>query len=186
MVRYAILAQLHVALLVVIACAVTVAADNERIKHRQTKKERKLAGEYFNLRMYWKQGYRWQESTSEKFWCMKCRNSGCTVKSGIKIAKCDKDDWRQHFFFDDGRVRSRRNKAVCLERSGRTILLNNCKSSTDQVWDTLNKQIPFQLTPPGDDEKCATQHHEPRADEIIYMAACKLAISTDTDKWIVY
>jgi hypothetical protein len=53
MARYAIMAQLQFALVVVIACAVAVAADNERIKHVQPTKERKLVGEYFNLRMYW-------------------------------------------------------------------------------------------------------------------------------------
>jgi hypothetical protein len=26
----------------------------------------------FRLRMYWESGYNWQESNTERFWCMEC------------------------------------------------------------------------------------------------------------------
>ena len=147
---------------------------------------RRLPGSYFNVRLYWKEGYRWQGSTSEKFWCMKCQSSGCNKGSGVKISKCDRDDWRQHFFFDDGRIRTRRNLDVCLERSGRSIIFKGCNGSNDQVWDSLRKDEPFRLQIPGSDSKCASQHHHPKDGEKLYMASCKLASDNDTGKWVVY
>jgi hypothetical protein len=147
---------------------------------------RRLPSSYFNVRLYWKDGYRWQGSTSEKFWCMKCQSSGCDRGSGVKISKCDRDDRRQHFFFDDGRIRTRRNLDVCLERSGRSIIFKGCDGSNDQVWDTLRKDEPFMLQIPGNDSKCASQHHHPKDGEVLYMASCKLASDNDTGRWIVY
>jgi hypothetical protein len=169
------------AALVFVACAV-VAADERAIPEDA---ERRLLT-FFNLRLYWEQGYKWQESPSEKFWCLKCQNSGCTRGSGVKIARCSKDDWRQHFFFDDGRIRTRRNLDVCLERSGRSIVLKGCDSSDDQVWASLRKDKPFRLQIPGNDDKCATQHHHPKDGEKVFMASCKLASNSQTDKWTVY
>merc|ERR1719253_1953864 len=138
------------------------------------------------MRLFWKQGYKWQESGSEKKWCMKCASSKCPKGSGLKIGRCDKTDWRQHFFFDDGRVRSRRNKDVCLERKGRSIELSTCKHSFNQIWDSLKKDEPFQLRIPGNDLKCASQHHHPKDGEKIYMTSCKKSRISQSDKWVVY
>ncbi len=110
----------------------------------------------------------------------------CSKGSGIKIARCKKDDWRQHFFFDDGRIRSRRNKDVCLERDGRSIHLQNCNKSRDQIWGSLRKDEPFQLRIPGNSAKCASQHHHPKDGEKVYMTSCKKSVGNRTDKWIVY
>ncbi|KAL3780786.1 hypothetical protein ACHAW5_004899 [Stephanodiscus triporus] len=173
--------QLRVAL-VFLACTAV-----EAVKHVVPKDaQRELFGDYFNVRLYWKQGYKWQGSSSEKFWCMKCQNNSCTDGSGVKIARCRRNDWLQHFFFDDGRIRSRRNLDVCLERSGRSIVLRGCNSSDDQVWANLCKDGPFKLQIPGNDEKCASQHHHPRDGEKVYMRSCKLAIDSHTDQWVVY
>lgn len=118
---------------------------------------------------------------------MKCRSNLCSRGSGIKIDRCDRSDQRQHFFFDSGRVRSRKNKSVCLTRRGRSIRFDSCGSSNpDQVWSTLTKDGPFELSPPGNDAKCASQHHHPREDEKVYMTSCKLSRESQTDKWIVY
>lgn len=184
------MARLHIALvLIAAACTATAAATEDKssrpkrvIKNAQ---QRNLIT-YFNMRLYWKQGYQWQESSSEKKWCMKCRSNRCSKGTGIKVARCNRDDWRQNFFFDDGRIRSRRNKDVCLERQGRSIVLDNCNSSQDQVWATLRKDEPFQLRIPGNMDKCVSQHHHPRQDEKIYMTSCKRSTQSQTDKWVVY
>mmetsp|Transcript_524 Transcript_524/g.1043 ORF Transcript_524/g.1043 Transcript_524/m.1043 type:complete len:187 (+) Transcript_524:35-595(+) len=168
---------------VLIACK---AVDTDDSSKSNPKEARRELNTYFNMRLFWKSGYRWQESSSEKKWCMKCKSSKCPKGSGIKIARCSRDDWRQNFFFDDGRIRSRRNKNVCLERQGRSIVLDNCNSSSDQIWDTLRKDEPFQLRIPGNDDKCASQHHHPRDGEKVYMTSCKRSRDSQSDKWIVY
>ncbi|HEY9708970.1 MAG TPA: hypothetical protein V6D48_12285 [Oculatellaceae cyanobacterium] len=33
----------------------------------------------FRLKMYWQQGYYWQEETFERKWCMQCRVNGCSL-----------------------------------------------------------------------------------------------------------
>ena len=178
------MSQIHVILLIAlnIAAAETQDAQDGKSKYLRTRE----LGTYFNIKMYWKSGYRWQGSTSEKKWCMKCISNSCSRGSGIKIEKCDTGDSRQQFYYDDGRIRSRKNKAACFERDGRSIKLRSCSDSRDQKWDELSKSNSFQLKIPGNNSKCASQHHHPKSGEKIYMTSCKLSSSNRTDKWIVY
>mmetsp|Transcript_30349 Transcript_30349/g.54979 ORF Transcript_30349/g.54979 Transcript_30349/m.54979 type:complete len:187 (+) Transcript_30349:280-840(+) len=174
--------QLHI-ILVLIAYEATAANDSSSPKPREKKRE---LNSHFNMRIFWKNGYRWQNSSSEKKWCMQCKANKCPKGSGIKVERCDRDDWRQHFYFDDGRIRSRRNKDVCLEREGRSIVLENCSNSRDQIWASLRKDEPFQLRIPGNIHKCASQHHQPKSGEKVYMTSCKRSVASQTDEWIVY
>jgi hypothetical protein len=46
-----------------------------------------VPGDYiggFRLRLYWEEGYNWQESSGEKFWCMECDGS---CEDGDKMRK---------------------------------------------------------------------------------------------------
>lgn len=149
---------------------------------------RELESQHFNLKLYWQQGYRWQGSSSERKWCMKCRSNNCSDGTGIKIARCDKDDPRQQFYFDNRRIRSRKNNGMCLKRYGRYIALDGCDNSdSDQVWSNLRTDGgPFELQIPGNGSKCASQHHHPKDGEKVYMNSCKLAQRSTTDKWVVY
>ena len=155
-------------------------------KPEDTQRNNYDGDEAFNLRMYWRSGFMWQESPTEKKFCLKCQSGTCSKGSGVKIAKCDRSDKRQQWFYDQGRVRSRKNTSVCLDRVGRYIELRTCNNSTDQKWDTLRKEKEFQLTPMGNDEKCASQHHHPRDGEKVYMTSCKKSRRNHTDKWIKY
>mmetsp|Transcript_11054 Transcript_11054/g.16816 ORF Transcript_11054/g.16816 Transcript_11054/m.16816 type:complete len:189 (+) Transcript_11054:199-765(+) len=179
-----LVAQLHIAL-VLIAYNAAASKDATHQNPKKVEKRRKL-NSHFNMKIFWKPGYRWQGRSGEKKWCMVCKTSRCLKGSGIKIDKCDRDDSRQHFYFDDGRIRSRRNTSVCLERRGRSIVLDNCDRSINQVWDTLRKDQPFQLKIPGNSAKCASQHHHPKQGEKVYMTSCKRSVRADSDKWITY
>jgi hypothetical protein len=174
--------HLHVALLLL---AFTVLAAEEQSEQTPTTTHRELES-YFNLKIYWQQGYRWQGSTKEQKWCMKCRSDNCSDGTGIKIARCDKDDPRQQFYFDDRRIRSRKNNDMCLKRYGRYIAMDGCDNSSDQVWSNLRTDAPFELQIPGNGSKCASQHHHPKDGEKVYMNSCKLAQRSTTDKWIVF
>ena len=105
-VTHRLVPNLHAALCI-IACTTIVAAEHHNstmpYKHDEDVQHRNL-GSYFNMRLYWKKGYMWQESPSEKKWCMKCKSGSCQKGSGIKIARCNRDDYRQQFFFDNGRM----------------------------------------------------------------------------------
>mmetsp|Transcript_13485 Transcript_13485/g.22972 ORF Transcript_13485/g.22972 Transcript_13485/m.22972 type:complete len:188 (+) Transcript_13485:220-783(+) len=182
-IAHRLVAQLHIALILIVYKATTANASSNRNKLRKTRRQ---LNSHFNMRLFWKKGYRWQESSSEKKFCMQCRSDRCSKGSGLKIEKCDKGNWRQHFYFDDGRIRSRKNKSVCLERDGRSLHLQTCNNSLDQKWDRLKKGEPFQLRVPGDPYKCASQHHHPKKGEKLYMTSCKRSVASETDKWIVY
>lgn len=186
MLVHRIVVQFPLALLL-LACN-AVAADKSPDHEPKDVEDRELSADnWFNMRLHWQKGYKWQESYSEKKFCMQCRSNRCHKGSGLKIMKCNTNDWRQHFFFDDGKIRSRRNKDVCLERQGRSIHLENCSSNKKgQIWAELKKDQPFQMRIPGSTEKCASQHHHPKPGEKVYMTSCKRSKSSQTDKWIVY
>lgn len=139
----------------------------------------------FRLRLTWKNGYRWQEKSSERYWCMRCKSLSCSKGSGIELDNCSKNDSRQQFYFDDKRIRSSKS-GHCLERRGRSIKLDTCGSSQNQKWDGLSVKQPFQLREAGSTVKCASQHHEPRDGEILYMTSCKKSRASKTDLWNVY
>jgi len=145
----------------------------------------KTLARYFRLRLTWKKGYRWQESSSEKWWCMRCKSSSCSKGSGIEVDKCSRNDSRQQFYFDNDRIRSKKS-GRCLERRGRSIKLDTCDSSRNQRWDGLSVRQPFQLREVGSTLKCASQHHEPKKGEVVYMTSCKKSRLTKTDLWNVY
>mmetsp|Transcript_12561 Transcript_12561/g.26401 ORF Transcript_12561/g.26401 Transcript_12561/m.26401 type:complete len:189 (+) Transcript_12561:141-707(+) len=179
-----IIPKLHAFLLIFANFAVADVHDELDIPRKYIR-SREL-NSYFNLRLFWKRGYRWQESSSEKKWCMQCTLSGCPEGSSIKIDTCDRSDSRQQFYFDNRRIRSRKNKQVCLERQGRSIKLDQCNNSSSQKWSGLFESREFQLRIPGSSNKCASQHHHPKAHERVYMESCKLSVENKTDKWIVY
>lgn len=118
--------------------------------------------------------------------CMQCKLNRCPANSSIKVERCNRSDSRQQFFFDSGRIRSRKNPRVCLNRDGRSIILKPCSTSRHQKWAQLSKSDEFQLRIPGRSDKCASQHHWPRTGERVYMTSCKRSRTSQTDKWIAY
>ena len=56
------------------------------------------------LRLYWKKGYRWQESSRETYWCMECDGS-CSSGNKIEIKWCSSSDNKQKFqyYYDDSK-----------------------------------------------------------------------------------
>ena len=132
----------------------------------------------FRLRLTWKKGYMWQEKSSERFWCMRCKSSSCSKNSAVEIDKCSKNDSRQQFYFDGDRIRSKKS-GQCIERRGRSIKLNNCGSSSNQKWGGLSTKQPFQLTPRGSNLQCCSQHHEVnRTSSYIFLSLTKSMLTS--------
>eukprot|EP00956_Cyclotella_meneghiniana_P028135 scaffold64934_cov55-Cyclotella_meneghiniana.AAC.2 len=183
-----IVAQIHI---IALFAADSPEHYNGYLRRGLSKAESWLRGDdsgnkYFNLRMYWQKGYKWQDSNSEKFWCIECTRSSCSKGSDIRIARCDRKDSRQQFYYDNGRIRSRKNKSMCFERKGRQIKLDSCDGSNSQKWDELSTTRAFQLRIPGNSVFCGSQHHHPKDGENVYMTSCKKSRSNKTDKWIAY
>ena len=43
---------------------------------------------HIRLKLYWQQGYYWQEETVERKWCMHCRHQGCKYGEKLYIHEC--------------------------------------------------------------------------------------------------
>ena len=182
-------------LLVTVICKAVTTARNETVtflsqhaesfvgQHAESFVSTRAPASSFRLRLTWKNGYMWQESRSERWWCMRCKSSSCAKGSGIEIDKCSRNDSRQQFYFDNNRIRSKKS-GRCLERRGRSIKLDTCDSSRNQRWDGLSISQPFQLREAGSNVKCASQHHEPKKGEVIYMTSCKKSRASKTDLWV--
>ena len=92
---------------------------------------------YFSLHL------RWQGKTEEKFWCIQCTQSNCSKGSGVRVDKCDREDERQQFYYDDGRIRSKKDHSMCFERRGRSIELDSCSKSINQKVQYLELTLRF-------------------------------------------
>ena len=76
------------------------------------------------------------------------------------------------------KIRSRGNKQMCLQRTGREIRLRRCSKSRYQRWSELPKNRPFELQMPGNSDKCVSQHHHPKENERIYSELRMPCVST--------
>ena len=75
--------------------------------------------ETFALKLYWEQGYYWQEERFERKWCMRCR-SGCQAYRQLRIVDCDRvrpTQWRFIHYDNKGdEVQIRiRDRPLCME-----------------------------------------------------------------------
>lgn len=184
-----LISKFHVLCILLVAQLASSTTDISRNEDTQEPTERQLdlvTKPYFNLRLFWDRSYRWQESSRETFWCMACTPSTCEPGSKVDLEWCDRNDDSQQWYFDNYKIRSRKNKQMCLQRFGRSIKLQSCTRSKYQKWNELRKDMPFELQIPGNTDSCASQHHHPKAKEEIYMETCKLAEKADTSKWVVY
>ena len=146
------------------------------------------------LRLYWEDGYYWQETHKETFWCMECNNPPCDEGNNIYIRPCRSSN--QKFVFDHrgGNEYMLKlidpNKGLCLNREGNSIKIRNCDSSdSSQRWIPQRGSFDsyrFEITPKGQSSKCITQRHHPKDWEIVEIEPCALARSSDTSFWETY
>jgi hypothetical protein len=148
----------------------------------------------FNLKMYWEEGFCWQEEWIERKWCMECAGSKCNEDDILEIQVCD-NTARQEFSWiprtqgAGGRLKVSGSN-LCFERiSNNNYQLKTCSVSIKQVLVGVNPNPaePFELYPFGEGEnKCLNQHHHPKAFEVIHTTSCSLARLYHTNRWQVY
>lgn len=158
------------------------------------------SGSGFELKMYWEEGYFWQEETFERKWCMRCDSSRpeCAAGRGIYITDCARTTSKFELKSTGGGVYSIKlaDSNLCLQgsRSGgssRFITAENCDSGDRrQQWNLTkgSENSRFQIRPvtsPGD---CVTQSHHPREGEVLSLADCRIpeAPGDDTSYWVKY
>jgi hypothetical protein len=148
--------------------------------------------DFFRMKLYWQEGYDWQEESFEREFCMKCKN-GCFEGNRLYITECSS----YSSFFDYVNVGSSdevlievSGKDVCLERANQVVSLAICNETLPtQRWfakDGSFEGDKVEISQHGFENYCLTQHHHPKHGEEIYMDLCARAIRDYTEFWNKY
>jgi hypothetical protein len=162
--------------------------------------------------MYWEQGYFWQEETIEREWCLECTtcqeltasdsgtgckdseqdDSTCHIGDQLWLQQCSDRTGGNAIFSLIGGPRGNQinihGTNLCMERVEiRLIHLQECDDKNTvrdaQLWDGFKPSGPFDLAPRNYDGVCISQHHHPKAGEVIYTEDCQIAHFWDTGNW---
>jgi hypothetical protein len=167
----------------------------------------------FTLKMHWKPWYFWQEEGYERKWCLECtRCQNVTAsESGTSVCRdenpnvfdCQAGDqlWLQTCNEDltghQGNAEFRvlrhddgdqlqvvgTNFCVTFVRP-RFMNLQQCQvGNALQLWEGFTTDKPFALHPKHNMELCASQHHHPKASELLFASGCDLAYKWNTALW---
>ena len=152
----------------------------------------------FRLKMYWEEGYYWQENTSERWWCMSCQDGNCVDNANIELQNCKvKSDLDAIFvansFGANGHQFRVAKTDLCLQKMGRgrAIKLKKCMEPKKkhvhlQLFKGFKPDDKFDLRPSSYMDRCLSQHHHPKAKEIVYAETCFKAHRPDTGYWVTY
>merc|ERR1711953_1065176 len=67
----------------------------------------------FQMKIYWEEGYKWQETTDETAWCVQC--TGNCETGIVKIKECDDNNIKQFWHYDgSGKIFSDYNNDYCI------------------------------------------------------------------------
>jgi hypothetical protein len=152
----------------------------------------------FRLKLYWEEGYYWQENINERWWCLSCQEENCESGSKMELRDCtvksDRDvTFNMVSFGIAGHQIRVTNTDLCLTKmgSGRAIKLKNCRKADKkqfslQLFKGIDSNDKFDLRPSGYLDRCLSNHHHPKAKEIVYAETCKKAHRADTGYWVKY
>jgi hypothetical protein len=166
-----------------------------RRRRRRRRRQQAMAGG-FRIRLHWEKGYNWQDASDEKYWCMECRGNTCISGTTVQINKCSSSSNLQKFIAIGKTIRPVSNPNLCFTVTGydgkdTPIKLRTCNNdgsgSSKQNFIQLQGSTKFELHPQERQNKyCLSQHHHPKAKEVIYPEQCDKTRATDTTYWRVY
>lgn len=149
---------------------------------------RQLDGEFnFQLKMYWEEGYCWQEEWDEREWCLECEGSSCGEDDHLWLQKCDDDEDEQRFTYEIVDATTQAVKIKPLDRQDlcwTRVAVNEhqlqpCGDGFKDEITGLDKQVligltesgSFELHPNGfaneinglvNETRCMCNHHHPK------------------------
>jgi hypothetical protein len=144
----------------------------------------------FRLRLYWEDGYYWQESSSERKYCMQCDGSSCGTGDKVLIQTCGSGNTKLEFYQKSGTEASLRDtqSKLCMRvESNNGIRMRSCDSGdSKQRFQGSFSSSKFEIQPKGDSSKCVTIQHHPRTGEDLRLFDCSTARGDDTSYWKKY
>lgn len=125
----------------------------------------------FRLKLYWEDGYFWQEERREREWCMDCSPGGCSNGDHLQLEKCGSGITRFEFVGNIEEVQIKvSDENLCLEFENKLdIKLRRCDSGDDKQkfgpgrGDFEGRR--FELIPTTKTNRALSQHHHPRENE---------------------
>ena len=151
----------------------------------------------FKLKLYWEEGYYWQEETFERKWCMRCRGGHCSIGENLYLEECS-DNGVQKFDFEyvnDQEVLIKLHDTDrCLEKYTSnseewtySLYVQNCDSGNSEQrffaksggFDEYRFEISLNVA----SNLCVTNRHHPKAGEEVHLESCRVARSSDTSYW---
>ncbi|CAB9500538.1 chromosome segregation ATPase-like protein [Seminavis robusta] len=151
--------------------------------------------EGFALKVYWEEGYNWQNETIERYWCMTRDYEGspitgrcwmgteemdCDPKE-LYVGGCSRENPRQRFRFlpvsSDEVLVEAFHEGRCLQRTNLRITLETCDETLHtQRWFSIRggfNERRFELSQKTQSQRCVNQDHHPKPGEVFRMHACE-------------
>ena len=147
----------------------------------------------FRLRLYWQHGYKWQESSHETFWCMETSNA--ELHDSVRIDVCNTYKSEQRWVKIGMTFRPNDDMNLCMTTTGTTesypIRLYECEDGNIEQQFTssssyIQKNVKFQMISKRYPNKCISQLHHPKRNELVYPQDCEVSFGDTTSYWITY
>lgn len=148
---------------------------------------RALQADYFQIKLYWEEGYFWQEERQERRWCAECEGS-CESGNRVLIKTCDDDDKKQRWILKDDKLHPHTAQNLCMHHENkREFILRTCQTDRNryQKFDYIkqNKGSKFDVYEFHARDSCMTQRHHPKSGERVRLEPCGQARGDDTAMW---
>ena len=141
----------------------------------------------FQLKMYWKEGYCWQEEWDERRyrWCLQCEGSTCSENDYLLIKECSSSS-RQRFIYQGGKLKPYTRQDLCWTRTlVNAHQLKPCGNDDTQFIKGLQYDGNFEIHPNGFPDDCLTCQHHPKSGEIIRRSDCEVARNDKNGLWVM-
>lgn len=144
--------------------------------------------DYFQMKLYWEEGYYWQENKSEKRFCADC-NGECS-SGKVKLRECDYRKDRQFWRWNNGKLESKEGPGYCMSyegtaNEGEKISMKTCNSATKFMGIlTPPNENRFMWHAQGNNYLCVTNPHHPRGNEELRFNKCNVALIDETAFWV--
>lgn len=140
---------------------------------------------YFMMKLYWQEGYTWQEDPRETRWCVDCADD-CSA-GGVYIRECNYKRDRQKWRYFDGKLESLEGPGYCMsyEEPRNDFWLEMVKCGQAKRFTGIKVDgDKFEWHPEGRSDRCVTNTHHPRGNEGLKFNDCKAADRDDTELWV--
>lgn len=154
----------------------------------------------FNFKLYWQQGYCWQQEWRERQWCLECPGTTCSEDEFLWINECNQYDALQRFEWvqlgTDGYTGQNQgllkvaSQNLCVEQTEANVFrLKTCNEyEINQKLIGFHMTQHFQIGPAHVNHlsDCLTQDHHPKPYEELISQPCYVASKHRTSFWEVY